>query len=75
MSQLEMLESLQYTFSEFGFKTRYLRYNTEFIEAIIIYLKLNNCYTIINLIVYLAKYGIIEVIDIIDEVALQFIST
>ena len=75
MSELQKLESLQYTFSEFGFKTRYLRYNTEFIEAMILYLKLNDCYNIMNLIVYLAKYGIIEVIDIIDEVALQFVST
>lgn len=71
MNPLDYWQSL---FSEFGMKTRFLIHDYRIIDAMAMYLKLNRCYTIYNLIAYLGKYGVIEVIDIIDEAALQFIS-
>ena len=71
MNELDYLQSL---FSEFGYKTRFIRHDLDVIHAIKMMLKIKGDYNVFSYIVMLSRFGIIEVLDILDEAALVFIS-
>lgn len=68
---MNRLNYWQDLFSEFGWKTRWLDCDEGAVESTIARLRLKHKYNVNNLVISLAQQGIIEVLDILDSVALQ----
>ena len=70
---MNQITYLTWLFDEFGFKVRWIYADISIAEAFRDYLILHDRYSIWEYIKMLGQYGVIEVIDIMDEAALQFI--
>ena len=64
MNPLYMYEGI---LREFGVDCYFPRYDYKEVDACLIYLKINGKYNIPNIIITLAKYGLIKILDISDE--------
>lgn len=65
MNSLDWFQSIA---SEFGFKIRFIYHDGALIDACACRLRMEQRYSIYNMIIMMSKYGIIEVLDILDEV-------
>ena len=57
----------------FGVDCYFPRYDYKEVDACLIYLKINGKYNIPNIIITLAKYGLIKILDISDKTVELFI--
>ena len=64
MNPLYMYEGM---LREFGVDCYFPRYDYKEIDACLMYLKINGKYNILNIIMTLANYGLIKILDISDE--------
>lgn len=64
MNPLYMYEGM---LKEFGVDCYFPRYNYKEVDACLMYLKIIGKYDIPNIIITLAKYGLIRILDISDE--------
>jgi len=62
-------------FLEWGYKTKWTRYELQEIEALRIKLILEDRYNVHNFVKALGNYGLLELLEVDDNLALQLAST